>query len=132
MKKNLLLFLLLFSVTAAMGQANRNDVRKLLDLDGTVQKYTNLVSRFGKQLPSDRRKEFMADANRIVQQFVEVQVKNYAAEFSQNEVLKLVDFYQSPLGKKYVQKNIEANSNRHAELQNFEIEIQGLAMKYMM
>ena len=74
----------------------------------------------------------MADANRIVQQFVEVQVKNYAAEFSQNEVLKLVDFYQSPLGKKYVQKNIEANSNRHAELQNFEIEIQGLAMKYMM
>lgn|SRR5690554_257206 len=132
MKKNLLLFLLLFSVTAAMGQANRNDVRKLLDLDGTVQKYTNLVSRFGKQLPSDRRKEFMADANRIVQQFVEVQIKNYAAEFSQNEVLKLVDFYQSPLGKKYVQKNIEANSNRHAELQNFEIEIQGLAMKYMM
>lgn len=132
MKKNLLLFLLLFSVTAAMGQANRNDVRKLLDLDGTVQKYTNLVSRFGKQLPSDRRKEFMTDANRIVQQFVEVQVKNYAAEFSQNEVLKLVDFYQSPLGKKYVQKNIEANSNRHAELQNFEIEIQGLAMKYMM
>lgn len=132
MKKNLLLFLLLFSVTVAMGQANRNDVRKLLDLDGTVQKYTNLVSRFGKQLPSDRRKEFMADANRIVQQFVEVQVKNYAAEFSQNEVLKLVDFYQSPLGKKYVQKNIEANSNRHAELQNFEIEIQGLAMKYMM
>ena len=132
MKKNLLLFLLLFSVTAAMGQANRNDVRKLLDLDGTVQKYTNLVWRFGKQLPSDRRKEFMADANRIVQQFVEVQVKNYAAEFSQNEVLKLVDFYQSPLGKKYVQKNIEANSNRHAELQNFEIEIQGLAMKYMM
>lgn len=132
MKKNLLLFLLLFSVTAAMGQANRNDVRKLLDLDGTVQKYTNLVSRFGKQLPSDRRKEFMADANRIVQQFVEVQVKNYAAEFSQNEVLKLVDFYQSPLGKKYVQKNIEANSNRHVELQNFEIEIQGLAMKYMM
>lgn len=132
MKKNVLLFLFLFSVTSAMAQANRNDVRKLLDLDGTVQKYTNLVYRFGKQLPTDKKKNFMADANRVIHQFVEVQVKNYAAEFTQNEVLKLIEFYQSPLGKKYVQKSVETNSNRHAELQNFEIEIQGLAMKYMM
>lgn len=132
MKKTIILLFILFSVGSAFAQANRNDVRKLLNLDGTVQKYTNLVYRFGNQLPSDKKKKFMADADRVVNQFVEVQVKNYAAEFSQNEILKLTEFYQSPLGKKYVQKNVETNSNRQAELQNFEIEIQGLAMKYMM
>lgn len=132
MKKTIILLFILFSVGSAFAQANRNDVRKLLSLDGTVQKYTNLVYRFGNQLPSDKKKKFMADADRVVNQFVEVQVKNYAAEFSQNEILKLTEFYQSPLGKKYVQKNVETNSNRQADLQNFEIEIQGLAMKYMM
>lgn len=132
MKKNAILFLLLFCTASAMAQANRNDVRKLLDLDGTIQKYTNLVSRFGKQLPADKKKSFMSDADKVVHQFVEVQVKNYAAEYTQNEILKLIEFFQSPLGKKYVQKDLESNSNRHIELQNFEIEIQGLAMKYMM
>lgn len=132
MKKTIILLFILFSVGSVFAQANRNDVRKLLGLDGTVQKYTNLVYRFGNQLPSDKKKKFMADADRVVNQFVEVQVKNYAAEFTQNEILKLTAFYESPLGRKYVQKNVETNSNRQAELQNFEIEIQGLAMKYMM
>ena len=132
MKRNLfLLFIGLLSLCAS-AQANREDVRKLLQVNGTANKYDALINRFSASLTESKRDAFRKDVKEFINRYIESEVKFYANEFSQDEILKLIEFYRSPLGTKYIEKSKEITENNVENAQKTEMELQGIIMKYMM
>ncbi len=128
------LFLIVFLITnfSCFAQANKDEVRKLLRINGAEFKYDNIVKNFSKSLPESKRILFENDVKIFMKKYIENEVTFYAQEFSQDEIAKLIEFYESPLGKKYVEKNIELshitknNSNKYLQ------DLQGIIMKYML
>ncbi len=132
MKRNLLLLFVSLLSLCASAQANREDVRKLLQINGTANKYDVLINRFSASLTESKRDAFRKDVKEFINRYIESEVKFYANEFSQDEILKLIEFYRSPLGAKYIEKSREITENNIENAQKTEMELQGIIMKYMM
>lgn len=127
------LFLILFLITnfSSFAQANREEVRKLLRINGAEYKYDNFVKNFSKSLPESKKALFENDVKLFTKKYIENEVTFYAQEFSQDEIAKLIEFYESPLGKKYVEKNIELNHITRNNSNKYLQDLQGIIMKYM-
>lgn len=132
MKKFFLTLVVLGNILFSQAQANKEDVRKLLELNGSFDVYENIVDQFKNQLSDSKQIAFKKDIQLFVDKISVNDVNRYAAAFSQDEILKLIEFYKSPLGKKLVEKNRRflKTSNEEAH-QNYN-ELQGIIMKYMM
>lgn len=132
MKKGLLLSLFVLCTWGMAAQANRDDVRKLIQINGTANKYDILIDRFSASLTESKRDAFKKDVREFINKYIETEVKFYANEFSQDEILKLIEFYKSPLGTKYIEKSKEITESNMENAQKTEKELQGIIMKYMM
>lgn len=132
MKKGLLILMLSLFAATASAQANRDDVRRLIQINGAVNKYDVLIDRFSASLTESKREAFKKDVREFINKYIETEVKFYANEFSQDEILKLIEFYKSPLGVKYIEKSKEITESNLENAQKTEKELQGIIMKYMM
>lgn len=131
--KKIYLFLFVCALPfTGWSQANKEDVRKLLLMNGAATKYDAYLSRFSESLPESKRESFKKDSQVFINKYLEQEVKFYSNEFSQDEVLKLIEFYKSPLGIKYVQKAKEIENLNIENAQQNQLELQGIIMKYMM
>lgn len=132
MKK--ILFTLIFLGTSflSQAQANKQDVKTFLELSGHSSKYNDLLVQVSEQLTVDKREAFKKDLAGFIERIIKNDVEKYAAEFSQDEIVKLIEFYKSPLGKKLVLKNDELSGAANDEAQENKMELQGIIMKYMM
>lgn len=131
MKKLLLFFglLLTFNLHA---QANKADVIRLVELSGEINEFHSIADEISKQLSPSNRESFKKDMEPLITKQKNNLVAYYAQNLSQSEVDNLIEFYQSPLAKKYLmvkQNYATVLSNRSETLKS---EIQGIIMKYMM
>lgn len=131
MKKLLLFFglLLTFNLQA---QANKADVIKLVELSGEINEFHSIADEISKQLSPSNRESFKKDMEPLITKQKNNLVAYYAQNLSQSEVDNLIEFYQSPLAKKYlmVKQNYATVLSNRSE--TFKSEIQGIIMKYMM
>lgn len=131
MKKLLLFFglLLTFNLQA---QANKADVIKLVELSGEINEFHSIADEISKQLSQSNRESFKKDMQPLITKQKNNLVAYYAQNLSQSEVDNLIEFYQSPLAKKYlmVKQNYATVLSNRSEA--FKSEIQGIIMKYMM
>lgn len=131
MKKLLLFFglLLTFNLQA---QANKADVIRLVELSGEINEFHSIADEISKQLSPSNRESFKKDMEPLITKQKNNLVTYYAQNLSQSEVDNLIEFYQSPLAKKYlmVKQNYATVLSNRSE--TFKSEIQGIIMKYMM
>lgn len=132
MKKIMSIAFLLGVCFLSNAQANKNDVKTFLELNGNFDGYQELIEQFSDQLSDSKRESFKKDTNIFIEQIAKADIDRYAAVFSQDEILKLIEFYRSPLGRKLVEKNKELMRVSASEIQNNYKELQGIVMKYMM
>jgi len=127
----IVLFFVHFSI-CSHAQANKQDVKIFLELSGKFSLYNEMANQFAKQLADSKREAFKKDINVFIERISNRDVDRYAAAFSQDEIVKLIEFYKSPLGKKMIEKNVEFNKASVEEANQNDIELQGIIMKYMM
>ena len=119
-------------VLNASAQANKKDVRVMLEVSGLTDKYQTVIDQFSEQLPEDTRAKFKKDVQVFIDKQITSEVDKYAAAFSQAEILKLIDFYKSPLGIKLLKESNEINNTMLIEIDANQSELQGILMKYFM
>jgi hypothetical protein len=131
MRKTIVLTLLLFA-TNSFAQANKVDVVKLVELSGEVNEFYNIADEISKQLSANNRESFKKDMEPLIAKQKKNLVAYYAQNLSQSEVENLIEFYQTPLAKKFmmIKQNYATVLSNKSE--DFKSEIQGIIMKYMM
>ena len=131
--KNTILVLFLFgALFVSHAQANKKDVKNLLEVSGVTSKYELIVDQFSDQLPKESQANFKKDVQIYIDKLINKEVEQYAAAFSQDEILKLIEFYKSPLGIKLLQKTSEIDNTLEQEIDNNQAELQSVIMKYFM
>jgi len=131
MKKSMLL-VMLFVATNSFAQANKTDVIKLVELSGEVQEFYNIADEISKQLSVNNRESFKKDMEPLIAKQKKNLIAYYSQNLSQSEVENLIEFYQTPLAKKFmmIKQNYATVLSNKSE--DFKSEIQGIIMKYMM
>ncbi|WP_177760970.1 DUF2059 domain-containing protein [Flavobacterium sp. I3-2] len=132
MKKLLVLFFFIFTPTLISAQANKQDVKKLLEVSGFSDKYSVIINQLADNLSEDDQDSFKKDVQNYLDKIIKKQIDAYASSFSQDEVLKLIEFYKSPLGIKLKEKSELIDEQTLLELSKTQYELQGILMKYMM
>lgn len=130
MKKIIVLLLLMTSVSYS--QANKADVAKLVELSGEVNEFYNITNELSKQLSDANKESFKKDMEPLIATQKNNLIDYYSKNLSQSEVDNLIEFYQTPLAKKFlmVKQNYATVLSNKSEA--FKAEIQGIIMKYMM
>ena len=130
--KKIILFVLLLVATNSFAQANKADVIKLVELSGEVQEFYNIADEISKQLSVNNRESFKKDMEPLIAKQKKNLIAYYAQNLSQSEVENLIEFYQTPLAKKFmmIKQNYATVLSNKSE--DFKSEIQGIIMKYMM
>ncbi|WLD24551.1 DUF2059 domain-containing protein [Flavobacterium dauae] len=130
--KKMMLLVMLFVATHSFAQANKTDVIKLVELSGEVQEFYNIADEISKQLSVNNRESFKKDMEPLIAKQKKNLIAYYSQNLSQNEVENLIEFYQSPLAKKFmmIKQNYATVLSNKSEA--FKAEIQGIIMKYMM
>ena len=130
--KKIVLFVLLLVATNSFAQANKADVIKLVELSGEVQEFYNIADEISKQLSVNNRESFKKDMEPLIAKQKKNLIAYYAQNLSQSEVENLIEFYQTPLAKKFMMINQNYATVLSNKSQDFKDEIQGIIMKYMM
>ena len=130
--KKIVLFVFFFTAANGFAQANKSDVMKLVELSGEVAEFYNITDEISKQLSVNNRESFKKDMEPLIAKQKKNLVSYYSQNLSQSEVENLIEFYQSPLAKKFmmVKQNYATVLSNKSEA--FKAEIQGIIMKYMM
>ncbi len=130
--KKIVLFVLLLVATNSFAQANKADVIKLVELSGEVQEFYNIADEISKQLSVNNRESFKKDMEPLIAKQKKNLIAYYAQNLSQSEVENLIEFYQTPLAKKFMMIKQNYATVLSNKSQDFKDEIQGIIMKYMM
>ncbi len=112
MKKLLALAFLLvaapaFADSSAMDPAKEKDIRRLLDVTGAgklgVQVMTQMITSFRTSLPKVPS-TFWDDFQKQIRpsELVDMVVPIYDRHFSDEDIKKLIAFYETPAGKKFI------------------------------
>ena len=130
--KKIMLLVILFVATHSFAQANKTDVIKLVELSGEVQEFYNIADEISKQLSVNNRESFKKDMEPLIAKQKKNLVAYYSQNLSQSEVENLINFYQTPLAKKFMMIKQNYATVLSNKSQDFKDEIQGIIMKYMM
>jgi|SRR5690554_3294938 len=132
MKKYICLIVFAFITSGVFAQANKNDVQKLVELSGELQEIYSIGEQLSKQLSVENRASFKKDLTPLIERQKNKLIAYYSQNLSQDEVDKLIVFYESPLAKKYlmIRKNYKVVLSNNSDA--FKEEMQGIIMKYMM
>lgn len=132
MKIYVYLFVCVFVPFGVFAQANKSDVRKLVELSGELQDFYSVAEQLSNQLSIENRESFRKDMEPLIERQKNRLVAYYSQNLSQDEVDKLIVFYESPLAKKYlmIRRNYKVVLTNKSDA--FKEELQGIIMKYMM
>jgi len=109
MKKLILLFIVCFtaSFVFAQNESATSHAKELLEMTGSgklgVQVMNNMISSFKVKLPNVPT-EFWDEIGKEVnpEGLIELVAPIYAKYYTDDEIVKLLEFYKSPLGKKVI------------------------------
>jgi hypothetical protein len=133
MKKLLLVaaFALTANLATAQSTAANADVKKMMQLVGSNSQMDMARKQVGGMVPADKKEAFLKEFDAIMKPFQEKQEKFYLTEFTADEIKQIIKFYESPLGKKYTEKNVKLSEQNMADSQEMMMQIQELMGKYM-
>jgi len=132
MKKYLLFFALIVTSYHAAAQANKEDVRVLLEVSGIINPYQNIVNQIEEQISEDKRAAFKKDMQGLLTRVRNKQIDDYSKVLTQDEVVRLTEFFKSSLGASFVKKKAQIDLNNMEQDEAINLELQGIIMKYMM
>jgi hypothetical protein len=131
MKKLLFVVAFAFAANFASAQDAKSDVKKMMQLTGSNSQMEMAKKQVSGMIPADKKEAFLKEFDAVMKPFQEKQEKFYQTEFTADEIKQLIKFYESPLGKKYTEKNVKLSEQNMAASQEMMMQMQELMSKYM-
>lgn len=129
--KNWILCFFMLSIFISYGQANKVDAKRFVEISGVDNRYDEIIQRVINQVGESKRENLKKDLTFFKNKMSEEMVNYYSTKFSQSEIDALIEFYNSPLGKKLVESKAQFHVEFEKKDKEFQNEISRLIMKYM-
>ena len=123
----------LFAVQFASAQSAdfKKDMLTYINISGTSANFDAFLEPVMEQIPEGKRadfkKEFKASLPSLYDKMADVMMKH----FTHDDVKKMIEFYNSPVGKKIQEKTPLMIKEQGPATQEWQMQLQGLMMKYM-
>lgn len=116
--------------TAQVSDAFKADVNKLLDISGANAQMDVVKKQVIAMVSPEKQADFVKDFDASLAPLFKAQQDFYTKEFTHDDIKQMIKFYESPAGKKYVQKLqlLEASLGEISE--EWGAQIEQILMKY--
>lgn len=131
MKKILFVVAFVCAANFVSAQDAKADVKKLIQLTGASAQMDMAKKQVSGMIPADKKEAFLKDFDALMKPFQDKQEQFYLKEFTGDEIKQIIKFYESPLGKKFTDKNVKLAEQNMADTQEMMGKMQELMMKYM-
>ncbi len=132
MKKILLvcLFMLTITVKAQDNTEFKNVTVEFIKLTGAGAAFESAIAQIGAGVSEANKEAYTKEANGTLDGLYTKIANLYMAEFTQDEIKELVAFYNTALGKKLAEKQLDLTQKAMMFGQSWGMEVQGIAQKY--
>lgn len=133
MKKLLVIavFALASQVSFAQDKPSREDVLKVIEHSGSSSQINAAKKQILAMIPKEKQAAFLVEFDVIVKKANEKTVDLYLQEFTKEDVKAMLDFYNSPVGKKMAEKSEVIATKSQEAMVSLQSEMQTMVMKYM-
>lgn len=132
MKK--ILFVLVLMVTLSINAQDTSEFKsktiEFIKLTGTADAFDNAISQIGAVVPEDKKEAYTEEANGTLDDLYSQLADAYMKEFTEDDIAKLVLFYQSDIGKKLASKQTTLTQTGMMIGQSWGMNLSQIAQKY--
>lgn len=131
--KNVLFFLALsltFSVTAQDDVEFKSEAIEFIKLTGATKAFDDAIDQIGGLVSAENKAAYKTEATATLDDLYIKMADLYMAEFTREEISKLVDFYKSDIGKKLAGKQVLLAQKGMVMGQSWGMKVQEIAQKY--
>jgi hypothetical protein len=133
MKKNIVLFLTLVCIQFSFAQHDeelKKDALKVIELSGATFQLQQTKNQLLKMVPKDKQADFITDFNASLPAVYEKFAKMYMKIYTKEDLKAMIDFYETPVGKKMRANTEEIVIRSQGISQEWMSELQELLTKY--
>ncbi|KUF42080.1 DUF2059 domain-containing protein [Myroides marinus] len=132
MKKIVLAFAMMLVCQFSFAQdAFKNDTKKYMNLSGQMKTFELLTGELVSNVEESKRPDFEKELKASMLVLIDKMADMYMTEFTHDDVKKLIQFYESPIGKKLSDKSEVLFEKGQKVGEEWSVGLQGLMMKYM-
>lgn len=124
-------FLLAVQFASAQSTDFKKDVVNYIKLSGATANITAVLEPVIEQIPENNRANFKKDLEASLPSLYEKMAVSMMKYYTHDDVKKMIEFYQSPVGKKIQEVTPKMTKEQIQAGQEWGMELQGLLMKYM-
>ncbi len=132
MKKFVFTFALLVITQLSFAQDGfKADMKKYMTLSGQISTFELLTKDLVKNIPESNQAAFSKDLKVSLDVLMDKMAEMYMTEFTHEDVKAMIEFYETPAGKKLSEKNGVLFEKGQLIGQEWGMGLQGIMMKYM-
>lgn len=132
MKKIVIIVSLMLFGSIAMAQDTfKQDAIKYMELSGQMKAFEYLTNELSLNVPEASRPAFKEDLNKSLVGLKEEFAKMYMTEFTPADLIEMIKFYESPVGKKLTSKYDVIYEKSQVIGQEWGAQLQAIMMKYL-
>lgn len=128
----LVLALLLAISTQAQSEDNtfKSETIEFIKLTGSAKMFEDAIDQIGAMVSQENKQVYKKEALGTLDDLYAQLATIYMEEFSKDEILELVKFYKTDLGKKLATKQGTLSQKGMSLGQTWGLKVQGIAQKY--
>jgi len=132
MKKLLftVVFALVYQLGFAQDKASKEEVAAVIEKSGASGQMNSAKKQVLSMIPKDKQAAFVVEFDLLLKKVNDATVEIYMKEYSKEDIKAMLDFYNSPVGKKMADIAEIIATKSQESMASLQGEIQALLMKY--
>lgn len=133
MKKlfTLLLVALATQINFAQDSDFKKDVIKYIEVSGAASQFSMALDQIKTMIPEEKHEEFTKDFNNTLPSLYSNIADAYMEEFTHQDIKKILEFYNSEVGKKIQAKQDILMDKAMGAAEHWSMDLQLILMKYL-
>ena len=109
----------------------KKDVLTYIQVSGTSANFGAFLEPVMEQMPESNRANFKKEFEATLPSLYDKMAEVYMKHFTHDDLKKMIEFYNSPVGKKIQEKTPILIKEQGPATQEWQMQLQGIIMKYM-
>lgn len=126
----LCLFMASFTIQAQDNVDFKNETVEFLKLTGAGAAFESAIAQLGGMVTDENKEAYTKEANETLVGLYDKMAGLYMEEFTHEEIKELIAFYNTDLGKKLADKQLDLMQKAMMFGQSWGMEVQAIAQKY--
>lgn len=133
MKKTILtlLLVLLAQISFSQDEAYKKDILKVIEMSGSAAQMKIVKNQILKMVPTEKQGAFLIEFEASLPSLYDKLVKVYMETYTKEDIKAMIEFYNTPVGKKITEKSGEIAEKSQAAGVEWGQGLQAIMAKYM-